>query len=225
VGGCSPAVDGRRTKLPVPELPGHDDLCGSHYEQMLAYIRGDQGTTEIILASSWSSVSDTVKSSVAKPGLASLKVGVDNAIADLRAIAPTIPIALLSDVPRWEIDPIPCVLSQQSTLLRRRCQADRERLDMSIFNRYQRPTHDLMRSYQTVRGVVVISPEDYLCTETDCTAVINGEFIYRDAGHLRRNLKPATFRQFADLLHFGELFSPDAKTTTAVLGGNQPEAR
>jgi hypothetical protein len=212
---CTPAVDGRRTTLRIPNDPTYNDRCAGLYGKMLSYVRSVPDATAIILASAWSSVALYVESSVAKPGKTSLKIGVDDVIADLRAIAPATPIALISDLPRWEIDPIPCVLSQQTTLLRRRCKDDRQRLDLTLFNRDQRAVHDLLRSYDGTQNIVVVSPEDYLCTSSDCAATINGEFIYRDSGHLRRNLNVETLQQLAGLLHFGEILTLTRRVAAA----------
>lgn len=123
-------------------------------------------------------------------------------------------VVLISDIPRWEIDPIPCIVSQETTLLRReRCMDDRAILSWSFFNKEQREIHDLLREYHGRDGVTVMSPEDYLCDQAGCRTTINGEFIYRDAGHLRRNLAPETLRQLAQLLHFDELFPVESKST------------
>ncbi len=38
----------------------------------------------------------------------------------------------------------------------------------------------------------MISPEDNLCKGDRCATIVEGEFIYRDSVHFRRNLKPET---------------------------------
>jgi len=52
--------------------------------------------------------------------------------------------------------------------------------------------------------VSVLLPRDFMCDDEGCPTSLNGEFLYRDTGHLRRNLKAETTEQFVHLLHLPE---------------------
>jgi hypothetical protein len=75
-------------------------------------------------------------------------------------------------------------------------------LDWSYFKQNQKPTLDVLRRYENNKGVQVISPADKLCNDSGCTTTINGEFIYRDEGHFRRDLKSETLAILGDYLQF-----------------------
>jgi hypothetical protein len=48
------------------------------------------------------------------------------------------------------------------------------------------------------RGVALTLPDERLCDGKECATWLNGEFIYRDSGHLRRNLAPETYRLLSE---------------------------
>lgn len=48
------------------------------------------------------------------------------------------------------------------------------------------------------RNVAVIVPTEKMCTGETCDLYQDGEFLYRDSGHIRRNLRRRTMRDFAE---------------------------
>ena len=50
----------------------------------------------------------------------------------------------------------------------------------------------LQKAVRLIPDARFINPSDTLCGGPDCIVTMNGEFLYRDTGHLRRNLKPET---------------------------------
>jgi hypothetical protein len=82
------------------------------------------------------------------------------------------------------------------------------RLSMEYFNTSsERVTNDVLRTFEGRNGVSVYSPEDHVCDGVSCVGEVNGEFLYYDQWHLRRNLKPETRREFAKALHFDDLIA------------------
>jgi peptidoglycan/LPS O-acetylase OafA/YrhL len=47
-----------------------------------------------------------------------------------------------------------------------------------------RPTIDAERKAASVAGVILVDPNDWLCTDTDCPSIIDGTFVYTDGQHL-----------------------------------------
>jgi hypothetical protein len=87
-----------------------------------------------------------------------------------------------------------------------------DRLSLEYFNTSsEKVTNDLLRKYNGLNGVSVYSPEDYVCDGSSCLAEINGEFLYSDQWHLRRNLKPETRREFAKALHFDDIIAATSR--------------
>lgn len=51
-----------------------------------------------------------------------------------------------------------------------------------------------------VRGASLVQTPEVLCGETFLNAFLNGEFIYRDTHHIRRNLEAAIILQHVAFL-------------------------
>jgi SGNH domain-containing protein/acyltransferase-like protein len=119
-------------------------------------------------------------------------------------------VAIISEIPKWREDPIPCIFALQTNLLRSRsfreaCPDRINRFDKSFFRKSQKATDDMIRSFDVRNGVVVWPMVDILCLERLCTTMVDGEFIYRDNDHLRRNLNAQTNLDLAAMLHFADL--------------------
>ena len=55
-----------------------------------------------------------------------------------------------------------------------------------------------------------IFPGDSMCREALCLVRLNGEFLYRDAAHIRRNLSLRTNRELALLIGLDQIFTASA---------------
>ena len=216
-GGCSPIIDGFGLRHTCPRCRTTIPHVKEFYAANLEHLRSEKSANLLVIASAWSAIPGLLAQGRDANGSRSLalhffRTGFENMLADV--VRPNRNVVIILDVPRWEIDPIPCIVSQETTLLRReRCTEDRATLSWALFNKEQREIHDLLREYNGRDGITVISPEDYLCDQAGCRTTINGEFIYRDAGHLRRNLSPETLRQLAHVLRFDELFPSESRET------------
>ena len=51
---------------------------------------------------------------------------------------------------------------------------------------------------KTVPNVTAVIPAEKLCRTDTCDVYIDGEFLYRDIGHIRRNLHLQTQKDFAE---------------------------
>jgi hypothetical protein len=207
---CSPVIDGVNIRANIPNAPTYNQFCSDKRKAIFLGIRSEPHPDVLVVASAWSSVAMILVSQYGEPltsqaPLEAFANGLQKFVTEAKSL--DVPIFLISDVPRWETDPIPCVISQQTSLLRKKCTENRDRLDWVVFNRDQKSVHDLMRTYDGKNNVSVISPEDYLCDASGCMTTINGEFFYRDAAHIRRNLRPETLRIFARLLHFEDIIA------------------
>jgi peptidoglycan/LPS O-acetylase OafA/YrhL len=154
----------------------------------------------IILAASWANVAGN--------RLVQFKTALDRLLAAISTTDKT--IAIISEVPKWADDPVPCVMSAETRLLRsasfrRGCQDAIENFDRTFFDKFEQPADEILRSFTGKDGVIVWSPVDDLCSARACTAFVNDEFIFLDGRHLRSNLKELTKLDLAQLLRFGEL--------------------
>ena len=171
--------------------------CGSHQKESLAMLQGTE-ISLIILSAAWQFY---IPVSVSKAALNRL-------LPQVSAAGRT--VVIMSEIPNWFEDPIPCVFAMQTSLLRSRsfrqtCQNRISGFDRSYFHIRQEPTDNMIRSLNGQNGVVVWPMVDSMCSERSCMSMVDGELIYFDSGHLRRNLKDQTKLDLATVLHFADL--------------------
>jgi len=122
-------------------------------------------------------------------------------------------IILIGQVPAPNGAPLACVLAERSQLFRRQdpsCPIASDRLDADRIRSHSTPTNGVLarlgNQFPTIR---VVLPSTKMCGDRWCPTYVNGEYIYRDNSHIRRNLKPETQRAIAVWLGL-----PDALATS-----------
>jgi hypothetical protein len=129
-----------------------------------------------------------------------------------QAAAPSRRFILIGDIPQLEQDPIPCALIATSTLLRRQCPPGQTSIPRERFRARQGPTYDaLTRLARERKDVDLILPGEVFCREGMCQTSLDGEFLYRDFSHIRRNLAEATRRHYADMIGLTRLVRGDGR--------------
>lgn len=96
---------------------------------------------------------------------------------------------VFGDIPQWQAeDPISCLIGAQISLLRRPCPPDRMTITAKNFRDYHGATYEaLHRLKQASPSTIIILPGEALCKTETCTTTLDGEFLYRDIDHIRRN--------------------------------------
>lgn len=56
----------------------------------------------------------------------------------------------------------------------------------------------LIEIAKAIPNVSAVTPTGRLCGNDTCKTSMDGEFLWRDVNHIRRNLNPQTRRDFAD---------------------------
>lgn len=64
-------------------------------------------------------------------------------------------------------------------------------------------------------GVEVVHPRSSLCLDGACLTDVDGEFIFRDANHLRRNLSPEVRARLADMIGLSDAVRAHAAPSRA----------
>lgn len=116
-------------------------------------------------------------------------------------------LLIVGDVPNFgTISPVSCVLAGFQSLVRRAC-------DVSpvLKREYERDQGDINDVFSDLAEASSLTHTyllgEALCATGQCRTTVAGEFIYRDADHLRRNLEPETNAALADLFGFNRLAS------------------
>ncbi|OYX66112.1 MAG: hypothetical protein B7Y95_23850 [Rhizobiales bacterium 32-66-11] len=191
--------DGLRRK-PV----GLPPECERTYRATLAMLKANPQINLVMLASNWGFMPDSVyrREGEATNHEAGLRL-MRETFLDLlpRLAAPGRRIVLFADIPHWASDPLPCVAAHDGSLLRAPCRREVSRLTPAEFGQDQRDVDAMFRSLRGVRDDVVVAvPADKMCDQTGCMARFDGQFLYFDRDHFRRNIPVATRARFADLL-------------------------
>lgn len=196
--GCPAAFGGHVTRV-NPADPGYGPHCKELRENGTKLLADDPSISLVIFASSWSELPRNVSKDTSISGDDPLQ-WVSAGITDLieRTAAPGRSFLILGSVPQHRRDPTPCAVSK-SSLLRAPCRwTDDER--KTLLN-YTGPTDRMiLRIAADHPNVATVIPSAALCTDAICAMFLNGEFLYRDPSHIRRNLSQETRRQFSDLI-------------------------
>ena len=83
---------------------------------------------------------------------------------------------IVSEVPNWDADPVPCVVALRTNLtrsssFRHTCHDTIDNYDRTYYNRFQARTDEVLRSFDGKNGVVFLPTVDNLCSEKSCTTM------------------------------------------------------
>ena len=132
-------------------------------------------------------------------GLELLRSGLDDLMRDVSR--PGLAVVVLASVPSRPQRSTDCVASLGSILWRRPCAASHFEIPRDyvevIHGRTNAVLHDLSRRWP---NVFVEFPHEFMCNASNCITYLNGEFLYTDDNHIRRNLSEVTQERLADIL-------------------------
>lgn len=116
-------------------------------------------------------------------------------------------LLIVADMPFFDSDPIPCIALQASGLLRKPCTPH---IATSDFLERQAPTYAaLLRVQEHHDHVRVLLPGNALCaTGGQCLVYVDGQFIYRDRNHIRRNLPEPVQARLATMIGLDVVLAP-----------------
>ena len=192
-----------------PEVPNYTENCTKQRGSVLALLRERADIDTVLLSASWSTLSRVLHRGISEQrpqstGAELLYGGMKELLDEL---GPSKKVVLFLNIPSIQnVDPANCVLSN-STRFRRPCAADLEKLSWQTFDGEQRPIFAALRAAAAARpNVIVVDIAAALCAnEGRCRAWLNGELLYRDQSHIRRNLSEPTVAALGDLLNLRQV--------------------
>ncbi|TGP22981.1 acyltransferase [Mesorhizobium sp. M1D.F.Ca.ET.184.01.1.1] len=192
-----PAALGEGVHRDVPELPNYQESCTASRKAVVSMLRRRPDIDLVVLSSAWTSLAYTHivaddgpradKVLLLRDGLRSLIEEIDN---------PDRRIGIIGQVPGPGLDLTSCAVMRESGMLRR-CSTE---MDSERILRVWSPMVTALGSLAEEEGVFFVDPLKGMCRNRHCATYVNGEFIYRDASHMRRNLKPETFAAIAQMI-------------------------
>jgi peptidoglycan/LPS O-acetylase OafA/YrhL len=212
---CPAVFDDASLRRYWPEQPTYNVVCAAQRAALLDRLARRADVRIVILSSSWATLVGILQQSGGDKapraaGLTMMADALDRLLPQLEA--PGRRVVIFADTPRLPIlGPTACAVARISPLLRR-CPPDLGVVAWQNMSYSVMPTHRMLAEVaQRHPPIVLYRPEEHLCSEPRCVIELNGEFIYRDEAHLRRNLSDATNRQLAELLQLADLLrAPDA---------------
>jgi peptidoglycan/LPS O-acetylase OafA/YrhL len=210
---CSAIIEAGVINVTFPNVPTYTRDCTESRKVAIGALRSSRDISLVILASAWSTLapmlykSDPAMRSPSR-GLLLLEQGLNDLIDQLHAEGRR--IVLIGDLPQWSGDPIPCALSKYSTVLMRPC----HQLERSLYAHFEKRIQPLHNALHTIAGnhqeVSTILPGDTMCRHDGCLTTLGNQFLYRDGGHIRRNLSVSTRKAFAEMLGMDRITEPYA---------------
>jgi peptidoglycan/LPS O-acetylase OafA/YrhL len=200
---CPAIIEAGVVNVTLPDQPTLTRDCTESRKLAIGMLGSRPDINLVILASAWSTLvpmiyaSDPTLRSPSR-GLALLEQGLDDLIDRLHADGRQ--IVIIGDVAQWSEDPIPCAVAKYSTVLMRPCRQP-ERSLHAYFEERIRPLNDAFRAIADKHeDVSIILPGATMCHYDGCMTTLGNQFLYRDVGHIRRNLPMPTRKAFADML-------------------------
>ncbi len=213
---CPAVIDNRHVKEAYPGAPLSYALgCGRSYDAAIRFLQSAD-VDFVILAASWSQVTGMLYDDSGSQSVEKQNQLLRDGLAELvRAVSRSRRnVAILGDVPQWGYDPVPCVIAQRATrILRRTCIDDKDTLSSKFAMDNARFEHKVLTSLgHEFPNLIVVPPYIQMCAGAKCVTTLDDEFLYRDASHIRRNLKERTKLDLAHLIGIDGLFDPRAAT-------------
>lgn len=198
-----PVVIDRQIRRDVGRIPNYTEMCAQRRANAMRLLAADPSIRVVVFSSAWASVTNEVYQDGTLPkeldGNELVSHGLDRAVED--AAAPGRKFILLAQTPSVPVEPIPCLLAEPLNLLRREC-GDLEKLTGANHSEGMAPSTRLISAIaqRHPSNTIAVLPGDALCRDGRCVLSLNGQFLYRDTGHLRRNLWTETKEQYSSLI-------------------------
>lgn len=226
---CAPIVNGLTVAEAHPMQPKRTEECVDFHRQGMEILRKHPEINLVVLAASWGynmrrwrrPGSDVPEDTPRGMGVQLLWDGLEAFIAE--AAGPDRRFAIIADVPQWRRDPTLCAVPEVSSLPRRPCTNSELSHPREQFESLQGDAYAMFREFAAAHpDVQVIYPADHMCSAESCISKLNDVFLYRDRGHIRRNMTVEANRAFAEFIQLGDVFKsfisrPAAVQTTALV--------
>jgi peptidoglycan/LPS O-acetylase OafA/YrhL len=219
--GCTPPLGGRVKSVSDMQMQ-RPEVCAVDRAVGMDLLKRFPEIEFVIFASRWPGFLDMLQTdndpeprSIAH-GLDLIRQEMQATINEIRSMGRQ--ILLVDGIPVFDFDPVPCASSKGTPLWRnakRVCANPVASLPLlSAANQIalSRVYHELASEND---GVFSISLSKAVCASGSCLTYLDGEFLFRDPHHLRRDLSPELTAKLSGLLGLDQAL--------ARLGGNAPD--
>jgi len=208
---CPPYLNSDFVKEDYPKFPRFTENCTINHRKTVNWLNAQPDVSLIIMTAAWSGHVRMLYAATESLGSTNDQPLIDRPVGqggDLSASALRQTLALLDlhdkrvlllgDVPRPNRNLNECAFNELSSLLRARCTLPYEYLDAQRVREWQGSSNQVLeRVALEFAQVEAIIPTSTLCDDAKCPTYLNGELLYKDTNHLRRNLHADTQRELA----------------------------
>jgi peptidoglycan/LPS O-acetylase OafA/YrhL len=208
---CMPLLGATSLHRFWPAIPNHDQICSERMKAILSYIRSQPDLDLIILSAAWIGYPPDLYRDIAdrrdiQRGLELFTQGFDEFFQSLGR--PGLRFLVIGDVPMLLPYSHACLSHARGMILRSACPETVAKTPLSLGGAYAENVRAVIRKLpERWPNVSVVLPQDFMCDSDGCPTSLNGEFLYRDTNHIRRNLLPETTSQLVHLLHLPQKLS------------------
>ena len=204
INNCPPQLGGGVYRHRV-NISGYEELCVEKRRQLMLLLWNEKPHS-IIFNASWSRLGElrSTASRLPDEGNVLLRRGIEEIMPALAEAGAR--VWLLGGTATLEVDPASCSVGSHTWFRRRTCR--NEVILTSRFERENASSHTVMRELAgRWPNLRFLSLGGALCVhEGACLSSLNGEPLYRDTDHFRRNLKPETAEELARRLSLHQIF-------------------
>ncbi len=221
--GCS-AVLGDDYYIISVDVPKYPERCQSFHANGMKIIAEDDAIDQLVITSNWLDLPVRIGKGDVEFGIQAMR----NALLKLfdATSRPERRYFLMGTVPELPRNVVECGHQSNSTLLRAPCTATIGPADARIIRRKTDFIDALFAELaKTVPHVTAVIPAEKLCRSDGCDVHLDDEFLWRDIGHIRRNLRLQTRKDFADRIGLTAALADDRQKAAAQASPADVRAR
>lgn len=189
-----------------PEVPSYVEDCKRQRENGIKLLRDDSTINLVILSASWTPLPKKASQDGyfgEASGAELIEAGIRNLIT--QTSRPGRRFVIVGSVPQLGPEVVPCAFKDMLGLFRRQCEPGTTSPTRNSIKRITAETDAMiLRIAADIPNVTAVIPTNKMCDDTRCDLYLDHEFLYRDVSHIRRNLKPKTRKDFANLIGLTE---------------------
>jgi hypothetical protein len=208
--------------LATPD-PAYADHCRVFHSNGIKLLKEDTSITHVVLTANWMELPWRIQGH-SPDGLPAMKDAMMKLIK--KTSAPDRRFFLMGMVPPLPLEIVECAARESTNLLRRACASTVRPSDAVAIKQRTAPTDAMLievaKSFPNAAAVI---PTEKMCRSDGCELSLDGEFLYRDQGHIRRNLNLQTKKDFADKIGLTAALAGSSQGAAVRPGLTGSEAR
>ena len=216
-----PAAFGEGVHRDFPEHPDYRESCASSRKAVVGMLRQRTDIDLVVLSSAWTNLAYTdvaADDGRQRDKVLLLRDGLHSLAEEIAT--PDRRVGIIGQMPTPGLDLTSCAVMRESGMLRR-CSTD---MDSERILQIWSPMVAALGSLAEGNAVFVVDPLEGMCPDKHCATYVNGEFIYRDGSHIRRNLKPDTDDAIAKMMGlYAALDTSQGQAHVSAADAEQPQ--